>query len=83
MRARVSAKGQVVIPAPLRRKYGLKKGTNLAVSEQEGQIVLRPITPDLIDSLYGSLKGSGLVGALQAERTREVRREQRRIRGVR
>jgi AbrB family looped-hinge helix DNA binding protein len=70
-----STKGQIVIPAPLRRKYGIKKGTRIAVSERKGKIVLDPVTEDYIRRLRGSLKGYDLVQGLMEERARDRERE--------
>ncbi len=39
---RMMRKGQVVIPARIRKKYGLKDGSMLAVEESEGMIKLIP-----------------------------------------
>ena len=53
----VTTKGQLVIPSKLRRKYGIRKGTQVAIFEDGDQIVLQPLTPQYIRSLRGSLKG--------------------------
>jgi AbrB family looped-hinge helix DNA binding protein len=53
----VTTKGQVVIPAKLRRKYAIRKGTQVAFLEEENRLVLQPLTPEFIRSLRGSLKG--------------------------
>jgi AbrB family looped-hinge helix DNA binding protein len=42
METRVSTKGQVVLPVPLRRRIGLRAGDSLDVSIEEGRIVLTP-----------------------------------------
>jgi AbrB family looped-hinge helix DNA binding protein len=42
MQTKVSNKGQVVIPGPIRRKLGIRSGDLLDASVREGQIVLRP-----------------------------------------
>ena len=39
-----TSKGQIVIPAKLRRKFGFKAGTRIHVSEECSRIVLQPIT---------------------------------------
>ena len=49
----VTAKGQIVIPVRLRRKYGIKKGTPVSVSDRNGEIVLQPLTDEFIRSLAG------------------------------
>jgi AbrB family looped-hinge helix DNA binding protein len=38
--AKTTEKGHVIIPAALRRKYNIKKGTRVAVSEGEGNVIL-------------------------------------------
>jgi AbrB family looped-hinge helix DNA binding protein len=53
----VTTKGQLVIPAKLRRKYAIHKGTQVAFVEEENRLVLQPLTPEFIRSLRGSLKG--------------------------
>jgi AbrB family looped-hinge helix DNA binding protein len=42
MQTRISSKGQVVLPAPIRRKLGLRPGDPLEASVKSGQIVLTP-----------------------------------------
>ena len=42
METRVSTKGQVVLPGPIRRKLGLRAGDLLDVKEERGRIVLTP-----------------------------------------
>ena len=52
-RAVVTAKGQIVIPAKLRRKFGIKKGTHVCVYERDGEIAIKPITDDYIRNMAG------------------------------
>ena len=70
----VTAKGHVVIPAKLRRKYGIKKGTPVSFSERGGQIVIQPLTDEYIRSLRGIARdweGKDLMKALMAEKAKE------------
>ena len=53
----VTTKGQLVIPSKLRRKYGIRKGTRVAMIEDGPRIVLQPLTREYVRSLRGSLKG--------------------------
>ena len=53
----VTTKGQLVIPAKLRRKYAIREGTQVAFVEEENRLVLQPLTPEFIRGLRGSLKG--------------------------
>jgi AbrB family looped-hinge helix DNA binding protein len=57
--ATVSSKGQVVIPAALRKKLRIKGGTRLAVSEQDGSIMLTPNPYDALLALRGILSNVG------------------------
>ena len=52
----VTTKGQLVIPAKLRRKYAIRKGTQVAFVEENNRLVLQPLTPEFVRSLRGSLK---------------------------
>ncbi len=42
MQTRVSTKGQVVLPGPIRRKLGIRAGDSLDASVEGGRIVLTP-----------------------------------------
>ena len=76
---RMSSKGQVIVPAKLRERLGLKSGTRATWKEEKGRLVLTPITERRIDEIMGCLKpGPGEVSAfdlLFEERERERRRE--------
>lgn len=75
----VSSKGQVVIPAELREQYGLDKGTPATWTEEEGRLVLTPMTMRRIKEIRGFLKPSPgqptMFDDLFAERERERNRE--------
>jgi AbrB family looped-hinge helix DNA binding protein len=53
----VTTKGQLVIPARLRRRFGIKRGTTICFLEEGGRIVVQPVTRQFIRGLRGSLKG--------------------------
>ncbi len=59
MKVHVSVKGQIVIPATLRAKYGIKNGTKIIVTDVGDAIVLKPVTEQYLKNLQGSLKGKG------------------------
>ena len=42
MQTKVSTKGQVVLPGPIRRRLGLRPGDSLEVGVEEGRITLTP-----------------------------------------
>ena len=64
-------KGQVVIPRRLRKEFEIEEGTKAQVYEENGHIVLKPITAKFIKSLRGSLKGTKAMEVFMAERKRE------------
>ena len=68
----VTAKGQVVIPSKLRRRFGIKQGTQLCLYEGDGAIVIKPITDDYIRTMAGITGTNGkLLKALMKEKTKE------------
>jgi len=70
----VTTKGQLVIPARLRRRFGIKKGTMVTFTEDDGRIIVQPVTREFIHELRGSLKGEpSALAALLEERKRERR----------
>jgi AbrB family looped-hinge helix DNA binding protein len=73
-----SAKGQVVIPAALRKKVGLKPGGRVLVTVAgEDTVIIRPLPEDPIEAACGSLKGGpSLTRALLGERDEERRRDE-------
>ena len=71
-RSIVTVKGQVVIPARLRKKYGIKKGTQVSLYERRGEIVIKPITDEYIRAMAGMSGTKGkLLKALKEEKSRE------------
>lgn len=66
-----TAKGQIVIPAVLRRKYGIKNGTKIIVTDAGDSIVLKPVTEQYLKNLQGSLKGKGALKTLTEERRKD------------
>ena len=71
-RAIVTVKGQIVIPSKLRRKFGIKKGTQVYVYERDGEIAIKPITDDYIRSMAGTTRTKGkLLKALMVDKAKE------------
>ena len=75
--ATISSKGQVVIPAALRKKYRLKEGTVVAFREEGGHLVLEPDPFAAVLALQGAFKGHNLEKMLMEERRKEREREDR------
>ena len=71
-KAVVTVKGQVVIPSKLRRKLGIRKGTQVSLYERNGEIILMPITDEYIRSMAGMTGTKGkLLKALREEKAKE------------
>jgi AbrB family looped-hinge helix DNA binding protein len=76
METTATSKGQIVIPASIRKQFGIKEGTRIRVEvdDETGKILLLPITSEYVFSLHGRLKGKGLLAELKAEKNREKER---------
>ena len=70
-----------MIPAELRQQFGLEKGTPASWSEEQGRLVLTPMTKQRLREIRGFLKPqsgeSSMFEELFAERERERKREDR------
>jgi AbrB family looped-hinge helix DNA binding protein len=71
--ATFTSKGQLVIPAELRRKHKIKAGTKVKIIEDQlGRIVLQPITDEFVDRVMGMLaKGPDLLAIWEKEHREE------------
>ncbi len=83
MRTKLSSKGQVVLPAGLRRQLGLRAGDGLEVGVEDGSIVLRPprrgrirarITTDPVSGLpvLSAGRGAGPHAKLTSRQVKEA-----------
>lgn len=77
----VSSKGQVIIPAELREKLGLEKGTPATWTHEEGKLVLTPMTKQRLREIRGFLRpvpgAPTMFDELFDERDLERKREKR------
>lgn len=75
MRTTVSQRGQTVIPAELRRRYGLEEGTQIEWVDTGSGLRVVPVPSDPIAALRGIGRGEKLVERLLAERRDDRSRE--------
>ncbi|HWY69265.1 MAG TPA: AbrB/MazE/SpoVT family DNA-binding domain-containing protein [Terriglobales bacterium] len=75
--ATFTSKGQLVVPAELRRKHGIETGTRVRFLEDHlGRIVLQPITEEYVDRLMGCLsEGPDLLAGWEKEHREEGKRD--------
>jgi AbrB family looped-hinge helix DNA binding protein len=73
----ITSKGQIVVPARLRKRYGLKPGTKIRFIERNHEILFQPVTREYIHSLCGILKSDkSLTKELLKERALDKKREE-------
>jgi AbrB family looped-hinge helix DNA binding protein len=71
--ATVKAKGQVVIPVAIRRKFQIDEGTRIAFLEDGGRLFIQPVTDEFIEGMKGILAGRGLPAHIDKEPDRNLR----------
>ena len=75
----MSSKGQIVVPARVRREMDLSKGTQFEVERRGGEIVLTPVEATEWEQCYGMFSdGPSALDELEQDRARERARDQRR-----
>lgn len=85
METTATQKGQVVIPASVRRKLGIKEGTRIKVrvDEHEHQVILKPITRESVRKFRGILRlrpgQKTATEQLMEDRAEDRRREEAKV----
>ena len=71
--ATVKAKGQVVIPVDIRRKFRIDEGTRVAFLEEGGRLFIQPVTGEFIDAMKGVLaRRQGLPDRVERDADRDL-----------
>jgi len=55
----VRSKGQIVIPAKIRKKFGIKNGSRIALIEKDEKIIMQPLDKEYFNNLAGILDEKG------------------------
>lgn len=78
---KVSQKGWIVIPAELRRRYGLEPGTEVRFAPRERGVEVKPVMKNAVRETAGKYRVGkpSLLESLLQERQKEKEREDRRI----
>src|SRR2546427_9740321 len=75
---RLTSKGQVVIPKPVRQRLRWRSGLRLEVEAlPDGGVRLAPLSDDAIDAFIGSLRHGDPIAALEAEHRAETKADER------
>ena len=78
---RVSTKGQIVIPAEMRKEFGIKPGTMIDLAAEGNAIALRPVPDDPVEASYGAFAHlESMIPGLLQDRREEREREERDLR---
>ncbi|MEW6684281.1 MAG: AbrB/MazE/SpoVT family DNA-binding domain-containing protein [Nitrospirota bacterium] len=78
--AYVTSKGQLVIPAKIRRQYGIKPGTKILFIQRNGELVFQPVTKNYIRSVCGMLTSdTSVTKELLEERAKDKAREETKV----
>jgi AbrB family looped-hinge helix DNA binding protein len=72
---KATVKGQILIPAPIRKKLCIVRGTQLRIYEEGCRILVEPVRSDAVEAGQGMLKSGGrILKALTEDRKTEARR---------
>ena len=75
---KTSAKGQIVIPAEIRKRLGIKPGQKVNLTIVDDKAVIKPLPQDPIKALRGILKGKpSMAEALLNERGKEIEHDEK------
>ena len=75
MQTKVSARGQIAIPARIRKAHNLRKDSRIEWIDEGARIILIPLPDDPINALRGAYRGLLSTEDLLKEREQERIRE--------
>lgn len=68
----MTVKGQIVVPAKIRKKLNIKKGSRIAFIEQKGKLLIQPLDNTYFKGLAGALGTDGdMLKSLKEDKKRE------------
>ncbi len=76
MIAKVSSKGQVVVPKEIRKQMGIKSGAFLEFRQIDDKRLEVTVIKDLIKELEGILKGTNALQQLEEEHRKEIEEDE-------
>jgi AbrB family looped-hinge helix DNA binding protein len=81
-KARLSSKGQLVLPRNIREQLRLKSGNEFSVEIEGGKIILEPLSAERSthwSRWRGACKGESLLDALKTEHQKEMEIDEKNI----
>lgn len=78
----MSSKGQLVIPAKLREKVGLKPGVRVNIRRQGKGLYIEPGSYEAVMALCGKYSGLGLEQTLAEAKREDKERDERKLRAL-
>jgi AbrB family looped-hinge helix DNA binding protein len=77
--ATISSKGQMVIPAELRKELGFKAGLRVNIVRKGNELIVSPRNLEAVLALCGKYAGMGLEETLIEEKRKEREQEDRKL----
>jgi AbrB family looped-hinge helix DNA binding protein len=76
----MTSKGQIVVPAKLRKRYGIKPGTKVYFIERDKEILFQPVTKEYLKNVHGMLTSeTSATQELLKERAKDKRSEEEKV----
>jgi AbrB family looped-hinge helix DNA binding protein len=72
---RLSSKGQMIIPKPLRQALRLEAGTRLRIRLDGPRIIVEPEVTSPVAALFGKYRDANFLADLETEHREEIRDE--------
>jgi len=80
--ATVSSKGQVVIPAELRKELGLKPGVRVVFKKRGKGLHMEPGSYEAVMALRGKYAGTGLEKSFHEDRRQDEEKAERKLKAL-
>ena len=75
MLVKLSSKGQLVIPKPIREALGFLSGMQFQVRVEERKVILEPVDVSPVEALYAKYADADFLTELEEEHQQEMRNE--------
>lgn len=69
---KLSSKGQLVIPAAIRKLFNITPGMYFEIKPQDSNIILTPVKQSPLERLYGKFQGETALESLEREHAEEI-----------